>query len=597
MPDEDLLASLSNVSDETEFYTPMPAGYKPGRTKYVVVFGTVMSGLGKGIFSSSLAKILQDKGFSVAPIKLEGYLNRDSGTLNPYRHGEVFVLDDGMECDMDLGTYERMLNQELTRLNFCTSGQIFSQVLEKERRGGYLGRDVQMIPHVTGEVKSRLRELAVASGAEVVFVEIGGTVGDVENAYFIEAVRELSYEEGPASCCFVVLTYILEPPTLGEQKSKPAQLNIQRLGAMGIHPHIIACRAARPVTRKVREKVALYSNVPLARVFSMHDCESVYLIPDMLRGAGIDTAVLDILGLADSVDDQADEQARDRWNSYITRFRQADRAITIGITGKYTSLRDSYASIIQALEHAGTHLGARIRIEWIDSSELTDENAAEQLKSVHGVIVPGGFGVRGVEGKICCVRYAREQGLPYLGLCYGFQIAVIEYARHVCGLEGANSSEIDPDCPYAVIDVLPEQKRIERLGGNMRLGGYDVLVTPETLLSDLYGGAETIRLRFRHRYEVDPQYIERLEADGLVFSGRARKHPIMQVLELPTDVHPFFAATQAHAELTSRPLTPSPMFTGLIRAALAFSQTGGIAGSEVQPNDDRSPQHEATPAV
>ncbi|MHC4089134.1 MAG: CTP synthase [Planctomycetota bacterium] len=571
MHGEDLLASVSNVSEETEFHTPMPAGYQPGRTKYVVVFGTVMSGLGKGIFSSSLAKILQDKGVSVAPIKLEGYLNRDSGTLNPYRHGEVFVLDDGMECDMDLGTYERMLNQDATRLNFCTSGQIFSQVLEKERRGGYLGRDVQMIPHVTGEVKSRLRELAVASGADVVFVEIGGTVGDVENAYFIEAVRELSYEEGPASCCFVVLTYIPEPPTLGEQKSKPAQLNIQRLGAMGIHPHVIACRAARPVTRKVREKVALFANVPLALVFSMHDSESVYLIPEMLRAAGIDSAVLDILGLADSVDTEADQRARSEWNAYITRFRQANRAITIGITGKYTSLRDSYASIIQALEHAGSHLGARVRIEWIDSSELTDDSLADHFKHVHGVIVPGGFGVRGVEGKISCVRHAREQGLPYLGLCYGFQIAVIEHARNVCGLKEANSTEVAPDCPHPVIDVLPEQKRIEGLGGNMRLGGHDVVVTPETLLADLYRRPESIRLRFRHRYEVDPQYIAQLEAGGLVFSGRARKHPIMQVLELPAEKHPFFLATQAHAELTSRPLAPGPMFLGLVRAALHYS--------------------------
>ena len=569
MTAEDLLASVSDVSDETEFYTPMPEGYQPGQTKYVVVFGTVMSGLGKGIFASSMAKIMQDRGLSVAPIKLEGYLNRDSGTLNPYRHGEVFVLDDGMECDMDLGTYERMLNQNLTRRHFCTSGQIFSKVLEKERRGGYLGRDVQMIPHVTGEVKNRLRELAVQSKADVVFVEIGGTVGDYENAYFIEAIRELSYEEGPGSCCFVVLTYVLEPPTLGEQKSKPAQLNLQRLGGMGIHPHIIACRAHQPATRKVREKLALYSNVPMSRVFSMHDCESVYLIPEMLREAGIDTAVLDILGITDSTDAAADEKARRVWTGYIGKFRQAAKPVTIGITGKYTSLRDSYASIIQALEHAGTHLGLRVQIEWIDSTGLTDDGVAEHFAKVQGVIVPGGFGTRGVEGKIACVRHVREQGVPYLGLCYGFQIAVIEYARNACGLAGADSTEINPDCPHPVIDILPEQKRIEGLGGNMRLGGHDVMVTPSTLLAELYEGAESIRLRFRHRYEVDPQYIERLEAGGLIFSGQARNHPIMQVLELPRIVHPYFIATQAHAELTSRPLAPDPMFLGLLRAAAA----------------------------
>ena len=302
MNPEEILASLTHATDETEFFTPMPTGYRPGKTKYVVVFGTVMSGLGKGIFSSSLAKVLQDKGFCVAPIKLEGYLNRDSGTLNPYRHGEVFVLDDGLECDMDLGTYERMLNLDLGRLNFSTSGKILSSVLEKERQGGYLGRDVQMIPHVTGEVKLRLRELAMAAEADVVFVEIGGTVGDVENAYFIEAVREMSYEEGLDNFCFVALTYIVEPRILGEQKSKPAQLNLKLLNAAGIHPHIIACRASAPVSKKVREKIALFANVPMERVFSMHDCDSVYVIPEMLRGAGIDTAVLDLLSLSDRVD-------------------------------------------------------------------------------------------------------------------------------------------------------------------------------------------------------------------------------------------------------------------------------------------------------
>ena len=586
MDPDNILSSLSGVSDDTEFYSPMPAGYRIGQCKYVVVFGTVMSGLGKGIFSSSLAKILQDKGLHVAPIKLEGYLNRDSGTLNPFRHGEVFVLDDGMECDMDLGTYERMLNQNLTRMNFCTSGQILSRVLERERRGGYLGRDVQMIPHVTGEVKSRLRELAVTSEADVIFVEIGGTVGDLENAYFIEGIKELSFEEGPGSVCAVALTYIVEPAMLGEQKSKPAQLNLKQLMAAGIHPHVIACRARHPVTKKVREKIALHSNVPMDRIFSMHDCDSVYVIAEMLRGAGIDAAVLDLLGLGDRVDAQAEERHSAEWGRYITRFRQTTSPVTIGITGKYTSLRDSYASIIQALEHAGVHLGARVRIEWIDSSEFTGETAAEKLQHVHGVIVPGGFGIRGVEGKMACIRHARENKIPYLGLCYGFQIAVIEYARNVCGMSEANSTEVDPDTPYPVIDILPEQKRIEGLGGTMRLGGHDVAVRPGTMLTDLYGGADKIRLRFRHRYEVDPQFVERLEQHGLVFSGKAPDQPIMQVLELPPDDHPYFIGTQAHSELTSRPLDPEPMFVGLVRAAMIY---GGL-GESVSP----APAHAAS---
>jgi CTP synthase len=580
MSQNDLLSSVGHHSEETEFFTPMPAGYEPGRTKYVIVFGTVMSGLGKGIFSSSLARLFQEKGLSVAPIKLEGYLNRDSGTLNPYRHGEVFVLDDGMECDMDLGTYERMLNMSLSRLNFSTSGQIFSSVLEKERQGGYLGRDVQMIPHVTGEVKLRLRELAVNSRAEVVFIEIGGTVGDFENAYFIEAVREMSYEEGPQNFCFVALTYVVEPPALGEQKSKPAQLNLKLLNAAGIHPHIIACRASHAVTKKVREKIALFANVPMERVFSMHDCDSVYVISEMLRGAGIDAAVSDLLRLGERMDGEGDEQRRKAWNGYIARFREASCPITIGIIGKYTSLRDSYASIIQAIEHAGTHLGAKARLVWVDSSDLSDANVGERLKDIHGVIVPGGFGFRGVDGKIACVRYVRENRLPFLGICYGLQIAVIEYARNVCGLLHAGSTEFDRDCPQPVVDLLPEQEDIEGLGGNMRLGGHDIALTPGSLMSRLCGGASQVRMRFRHRYEVNPKYVEVMERNGLVFSGRTPDARIMQVLELPASAHPFFLATQAHPELTSRPLDPQPMFVGLVRAAMAYS---GVDAGETPP--------------
>ncbi|MCK6455653.1 MAG: CTP synthase [Phycisphaerae bacterium] len=564
----EILASLG-ATDDTEFYTPMPPGYKPGKTKYVVVFGTVMSGLGKGILAASLAKLLKDKGLTVAPIKLEGYLNLDSGTLNPFRHGEVFVLDDGIECDMDLGTYERMLDQDLSRLNFSTSGQIFSRVLEKERKGSYLGRDVQMIPHVTGEVKARLRELAVASDADVVFVEIGGTVGDVENAYLIEAARQLAYEEGFNSTCFVALTYILEPAALGEQKSKAAQLGIRSLLERGVQPHILACRARHPVSRKVREKLALYSSVPMDRVFSMHDCESIYLIPEMLRGAGLDTAVIDILQLGDRVHSELEGRAHQAWLDYVHRLRSADRTITIGITGKYTSVRDSYASVIKAFEHAGAHAGAKVEIDWIDTADITSGNVAERLAHCHGILTPGGFGARGAEGKITCIRHAREAGVPFLGICYGFQMAVIEFARHVCRLDGANSTEIDHETPHPVIDILPEQKQIEGLGGNMRLGGRDVQLKPGTLAAQIFNHAPEVRMRFRHRWEVEPRYIETLERAGLIFSGKAPDFPIMQILELPTNAHPFFIATQAHAEMTSRPLRPDPLYVGLVRAALA----------------------------
>ncbi|MGC9455848.1 MAG: CTP synthase, partial [Phycisphaerae bacterium] len=564
----DLLRSVRETTDETEFYTPLPDGYERGRVKYVAVFGTVISGLGKGIFSSSLAKLLKDKGLSVAPIKLEGYLNLDAGTLNPYRHGEVFVLDDGMETDMDLGTYERMLDQDLTADNFATSGQIYRSVLRKERAGDYLGRDVQMIPHVTGEVKLRLRELALRTGADVVFVEVGGTVGDFENAFYIEALRELRYEEGPGSVAVVALTYVLSPPALGEQKSKAAQLGIKRLMELGVQPDLIGCRAEQPVTDKVRQKISVYTNVPMRRVFSMHDLSSIYLLPEQMRHAGLDSEMVQLLGLGGRVNSLADARATADWQKFTARITGATKTATIGITGKYTTLRDSYASIVKALEHAGAANDARVRIKWIDTTDVDDSNVAETLSDVDGIIVPGGFGVRGTGGKIACIRHARENRLPYLGICLGFQMAVVEYARNVCGLGGADSTEINPDCEHPVIDVLPEQKEIEGLGGNMRLGGQDVTLAPNTQAAEMFGGADAVRMRFRHRYEVDPQYVEQLTAAGLVFSGRHPTQPIMQILELPTDVHPFFVATQAHPCLTSRPLRPQPMFVRLVAAAL-----------------------------
>jgi len=564
--DNDLLASVSDTSTESEFFSPVPKGYRKGKTKYVFVLGTVMSGLGKGIFSSCLAKLMQDKGLKVAPIKLEGYLNVDSGTLNPFRHGEVFVLDDGMECDMDLGTYERMLDQNLSKANFTTSGQIFSSILHKERHGDYLGRDVQMIPHVTGEVKLKLRQLAMDSDADIVFVEIGGTVGDLENAYFIEAMRELAYEEGPDSTCFVALTYILEPKTLGEQKSKAAQLGIKQLMQLGVQPHIIACRAARAVTEKVRQKISVYSNVPLERVVSVPDSASVYMIPAMLRERGLDFEVLRLLKIEDRINLRNERKAWAKWCDFTDKIDSLEYKTTIGITGKYISVRDSYASIINSLEHAGIAMGSEVNIKWIDTTDVTDSNAAENLKDVDGIIVPGGFGTRGTDGKIACIRYARENGLPYLGICYGFQMAVLEFARKVCGLAGANSTEIEPNCNEPVIDILPEQKKIEGLGGNMRLGGRDIEIKANTRAWQLFGKSKTVRMRFRHRYEVDPRYIETLQSHGLVFSGKAPDQPIMQILELPE--HPFFIATQAHPCLTSRPLNPQPMFVGLVAAAM-----------------------------
>lgn len=572
MSQEDLLAQIGRQTEETEFYTPMPQGYRKGHHKYVIVVGTVMSGLGKGIFASSLAKLLQDKGLKVAPIKMEGYLNIDSGTLNPYRHGEVFVLDDGMETDMDLGTYERLLDMDLSAANFTTNGQILSGVLKKEREGGYLGRDVQVIPHVVGEVKLKLRELAAKSGADVIFVEVGGTVGDYENAFYLEACRQLAYEEGEGSAVFVALTYVLEPGTLGEQKSKAAQLGMKRLMEVGIMPNIIACRAANPVKEKVREKISMYTNVPMKRVVTMHDVESIYLIPEALREQGMDREVLTLLDLHGRVNQRHEDKARNKWMGFVNSIGKATRSINIAVTGKYTALRDAYASIIKACEHCGVQLGVHVNLDWLDTTEIDPTNVAKSLRHAHAIIVPGGFGVRGTEGKIECIRHARESRMPYLGLCLGFQMAVIEYARNVCGIPDANSSEFEPNCKNAVIDILPEQKKIEGLGGNMRLGGKDIDLKAGSLASKLFDNANRIRLRFRHRYEVDPKYIATLEEHGMVFSGKHPTQPIMQVLELPQSAHPYFIGTQAHPELTSRPLRPQPMFLGLIKAAMKFAE-------------------------
>jgi CTP synthase len=594
---QDLLQEAGHKTQDSEFFNPIPEGYRPGKHKYVIVFGTVLSGLGKGIFSSSLAKLLKDKGLSIAPIKMEGYLNLDSGTLNPYRHGEVFVLDDGLETDMDLGTYERLLDQNLTRANYVTSGQIYKRVLEKERHGGYLGRDVQMIPHVTGEVKYMIRQLAVEQDADVVFIEVGGTVGDHENAFYIEALRQLAFEEGEGSVCYVALTYIIEPPALGEQKTKAAQLGLKKLLEAGVQPHIIAARAKSPVEHGAKEKIAMFSNVPMNRVFSMHDRESIYTITEALRSEGMDREVMTMLDLHSRVDANHEDIAREQWRGFVKQVVAPRKyRARIGLTGKYAQLRDAYASIGKAVEHCAAHLNADIDIEWIDTTQMQPGDVGQTLQQFDGVIVPGGFGHRGTESKIECVRYCREQGLPYLGICLGFQMAVVDYARHVVGLSQAGSTEFDPNSPDPVIDILPEQKKIEGLGGNMRLGGKDVLIQPDTLAAFLFAeeGAKgqrgkgvkgighqtdhsaprplspsapfTIRARFRHRFEVDPSYLGPLEQHGLVFSGRHPQQPIMQILELPD--HPYFIGAQFHPELTSRPLHPQPMFMGLVAAAL-----------------------------
>ena len=534
------LSQFGKSTDAGEWHSPIPEGYNRGRTKFVVVIGTVMSGLGKGIFSSSLAKLLKDKGLSVAPIKMEGYLNIDSGTLNPYRHGEVFVLADGCETDMDLGTYERLLNQDLTRRNFITAGQIYTDILE-----------------------------------------VGGTAGDYENGFYIEALRELAFEEGPESTCFVALTYILEPSILGEQKSKAAQLGIKRLMEAGVQPHIIACRAKNPVVEKVMEKIGMFSNVSMRRIFSMHDRESVYAIPEAMRAAGLDREILSLLGLHDRVNAPMEDRERLSWLDFSRKlFQPRKHTIELAIAGKYAALRDAYASIDKAIEHCSIQLNCTVKIRWLDTTDLNSDAACDTaLATADALIVPGGFGSRGVEGKIRCIKSARASRKPFLGICLGFQMAVVEFGRNALGYADANSLEFDATTQHPLIGELPDQKKLEGiLGGTMRLGAQDVILEPGSLASFLYGNKAEVRERFRHRYEVEPTAITELNAKGLVFSGRHPKFKIMQVLELPQSMHPYFIGAQYHPELTSRPLAPQPLFMGLVAAAIAqrepeFAQT------------------------
>jgi CTP synthase len=552
---------------EDEFFDSLPEGYVKGRTKYVVITGSVMSGVGKGTFSSSLGTLLACHGFNVSPMKFDGYLNYDAGTLNPYRHGEVFVLEDGTECDLDLGSYERNLNKNLSRDNYLTSGKIFKTVIDKERGGQYLGRDVQYIPHVTGEIKRFVRALAMNSSADIVTIEVGGTVGDLENSYFIEAMRELRQEEGRANICSVNVTYILQPGHLGEFKSKPAQLGMRNLRELGLRPDIVICRSENKVSRSVIEKMSIFSDVDPERVYSLWDSGSIYDIPLSLKEMRMDEEIFKILGLSPN---GGREKYFAKWREFTDSIKAAKGEVRIGVVGKYTYVHDSYLSIIKALEHAGPRLGTNAKIKWIESTDIEDGKvtAEEALKDVNGLIIPGGFGKRGINGKISAIRYARENAIPFLGLCLGMQLAVVEFARDVCGMGDANSTEFDPATKNPVIDIMPEQVEImgkAKYGGTMRLGAYPALLRKDTRVEKIYG-KESVSERHRHRYEVNPSYIAALESKGLSFSGRSPDGKLMEFVELGG--HPFFVATQAHPELKSRPLDPAPLFLGLVKAAV-----------------------------
>ncbi|MGM5487350.1 MAG: glutamine hydrolyzing CTP synthase [Nanobdellota archaeon] len=530
--------------------------------KFIVTTGGVLSGLGKGIVSASVGRLLSTKN-RVVSIKCDGYLNIDPGTMNPFEHGEVFVLDDGGEVDLDFGHYERFLNIDCKFSWNLTSGKIFQHVIEKERKGDYLGKTVQMIPHVTNAIKDRFFEIAQKENADVVLIEMGGTVGDIEMMLFNEAARQLRSEVGRDNILYIHVTYLPELECVGEQKTKPTQQSVQKLREIGIQPDIIVGRTPRTLDNDSKKKIALFCNVDQENVISDPDFDQVYELPLIFKQERLDKILEDKLSL------QTSDLAN--WEKLVKNIKGSRKKVSIAICGKYTKLHDSYISIMEALKHAGAHLDTAVELRWIETTEIEEGTTSveQALQGIDGVIVPGGFGSRGSEGKIKVIQYIRENKIPFLGICLGLQIAVIEFARNVCGLKDANSTEFDKKTPHPVVDILPEQKEVTEKGGTMRLGGHDVKIKEHTRAHRIFEDT-TIRRRFRHRFEVNPEYREQLEKKGLVFSGMTPDEKIMQVVEL--DNHPFFMGAQFHPELTSRLEQPSPMFFDLVKAALKRTQ-------------------------
>jgi CTP synthase len=536
-------------------------------TKYVFVTGGVVSSLGKGIASASLAAILESRGLKVTLIKLDPYLNVDPGTMSPFQHGEVFVTDDGAETDLDLGHYERFITTRMKRSNNFTTGQIYKSVLEKERRGDYLGKTVQVIPHVTNEIQEFIKR--GAADVDVAIVEIGGTVGDIESLPFLEAARQLSLRLGPNNAAFVHLTYVPYIAAAGELKTKPTQHTVQKLREIGIQPDSLICRADRPIPDDERDKISLFTNVARPAVISMWDVDTIYKVPRMLHEQGLDEIICMKLQLLTRPADLR------RWDRLVHAVEHPQREVTIAMCGKYTDLSDSYKSLNEALRHAGIHNHARVHIEYVDAETLAPDNV-DQLGTYDAILVPGGFGKRGIEGKILAAQYAREHRIPYLGICLGMQVATIEVARHLGGLDGANSTEFEPDTPHPVIALIDEwQDRdgsIQRrdassdLGGTMRLGAQTSDVKPGTLAYKIYG--PTVTERHRHRYEANEHYLERLQAAGLVVSAITQREKLTEMIELPPDVHPWFVGVQFHPEFKSTPWDGHPLFISYVKAAL-----------------------------
>lgn len=542
-------------------------------TKFVFVTGGVVSSLGKGIAAASLAAILESRGLKVTLIKLDPYINVDPGTMSPFQHGEVFVTDDGAETDLDLGHYERFIETRMKQANNFTTGRIYQSVLEKERRGDYLGKTVQVIPHVTNEIQEFIKRgagIGTPDAVQVAICEIGGTVGDIESLPFLEAVRQLSLKLGPNNSAFVHLSYLPWIAAAGELKTKPTQHTVQKLREIGIQPDALLCRADRAIPQDEKEKISLFTNVPLWGVISMPDVDTIYKVPRLLHEQGLDGLICDKLRL------NTRPANLQRWDSLVHKINHPKGSVHIAMVGKYVDLSDSYKSVNEALRHAGLVNGVRVQISYIDSETLTAQTVAERLAGFDGVLVPGGFGSRGVEGKICAARYARESKTPYLGICLGMQVATIEYARHKAGLKNANSTEFDAHTPEPVIALIDEwedadgsiQKRDAQsdLGGTMRLGAQTSDVQPGTLAHQIYG--DTVTERHRHRYEANTKYLDKLREAGLVISALTQREHLTEIIELPQSEHPWFIGVQFHPEFKSTPWAGHPLFNAFIRAAM-----------------------------
>jgi CTP synthase len=535
-------------------------------TRFIFITGGVVSSLGKGIAAASIGRLLRSRGLTVQIQKFDPYINVDPGTMSPYQHGEVFVTEDGAETDLDLGHYERFTDSNSSRASNVTAGGIYNTVIRRERRGDYLGATVQVVPHITDEIKQRIQVMADSSDADFVITEIGGTVGDIESLPFLEAIRQFPVEVGRRRCMFIHLTLVPYIGHAGELKTKPTQHSVNELRRIGINPDMVMCRSESVLSTDIRRKIALFASLPVEAIISAYDVADVYSCPIAFHEQGVDTFILkEHFGV------DAPPPDLDSWRSMLDRAASLTEEVRIALVGKYVQLEDAYLSVVEALRHSGIHHGCRVRLEWVDSETVGTAEVDSLLRRMHGILIPGGFGGRGFEGKIAAARIARESGIPYLGVCLGMHVAVSEFARHVADMPGANSTEMDPETPYPVIDLLPEQREIADMGGTMRLGADPVKIHDGTWARRAYGES-VVYERHRHRYEVNNHLRKQLEKAGLVFSGTTADERLVELTELPPDVHPFYVASQFHPEFKSRPDRPAPLFREFVGAAFAYQR-------------------------